>query len=821
MKLIRNKSIKNKLILVTMLVVSITLSFAYITFLAYGIVKSENAMISELTGYARIIGNNSTAALTFNDTDSAKEILSSLEIAEDISYACILKTDGSIFAEYRNNNYSNLEVNPSKAIGYPARLQEGHIDISSRIILDGMVIGTIYIRSELNQLNAHIRKNIITGLILLVSSFILSYLLISRLQKIISNPIRYLAEISHEIASAKNYSIRAEKYKENRDEVGDLVRTFNEMLDQIEKRDASLIEAHAVLEKRVEERTQELQKMINELNQSRHAALSIMEDAEHARKEAEMERDKIEAMLRSIGDGVLVVDKLNRIILVNRAAEKIMGWRSDEITGKSADDIFVIVREDSDERVESPLVKVFAENRIVELSNHTALIRKDGTQVPIADSGAPILDKKGNLIGAVLVFRDISASRRIEKEKENLQVQLFQSQKMESIGILAGGIAHDFNNLLQGILGYVSMIKTRMHDNDVNLQNINLIELAAERAADLTQQLLSFARKGKYDIVSIKPEEIVKQVISLLARIFDRNIEISKNFGENILNIKGDRAQIHQAIMNICINAREAMPKGGKLSITVENVDFDSAEASKHPPLKPGKYVTFKIADTGVGMPDEIKSRIFEPFFTTKEPGKGTGLGLSMVFGVVQNHGGSVEVSSRIGEGSTFTLYFPASEVEVNKKSSSQSQMQDNLHGNTKSMSLSDNSDKTILIIDDEEIVNLVAQDMIKMAGYNTISARNGKEGVAIFSSRWSEIALVLLDMIMPELGGLETFRELKKINPNVKVIISSGYEEDERSQEIMKEGAFAYLRKPFLMQSLIDTINNAVNQNEEAVSNN
>jgi two-component system, cell cycle sensor histidine kinase and response regulator CckA len=447
---------------------------------------------------------------------------------------------------------------------------------------------------------------------------------------------------------------------------------------------------------------------------------------------------------------------------------------------------------------------------VVELAIHTALVRRDGGLIPIADSGAPIHDKEGNMLGAILVFRDISDAKRIEKEKELLLSQLFQSQKMESIGVLAGGIAHDFNNLLQGILGYTSIIKSRLAEDDENLPHVSLIEVAAERAAALTQQLLSFARKGKYDVVSISPEVIVNQVVSLIERTFDRNIEVVNTFDDGLYCIHGDKAQIHQALMNVFINGRDAMSKGGKLTVNAQNIDI-TEEIPEHPGLKPGKYVLFSIRDTGTGMSEETMSKIFEPFFTTKELGKGTGLGLSLVFGVVKNHGGFIEVSSELGKGSTFKLYFPAEEPSIQKIQLVNGSSEANTDKKINDLLQIETGNHTVLVVDDEEIVNYVAQDMLKIAGYQTLSVSNGREAVKLYSSHSSEIDAILLDMIMPELGGLETFRELKRINPNVKVVVASGYEEDERSQEIMKEGAITYLRKPFLMQALLDAIKDAL----------
>ena len=559
----------------------------------------------------------------------------------------------------------------------------------------------------------------------------------------------------------------------------------------------------------------EMEQSKSELEQSREAALSIMEDAEAAREQAERSRDRIEAMLRSIGDGVLVVDIDRKIMMINRAAEKITGWTDAEVVGKPADEVFNIVNEQTGEKMVSPLEEVFTNHETLELSEDVVVINKDGDLVPVADSSAPITDREGKIIGAILVFRDVTETRRAEQEKEELQTQFFQAQKMESIGILAGGIAHDFNNILQGILGYTGMIKSRLDEDDENYPHISLVEMAAERAAGLTQQLLSFARKGKYDVVSIDPEVVVDQVISLARRTFKKDVEIVREFEKDLLRMRGDRAQVHQALMNICINAVDAMPEGGTLRIDVRNMTLEQKNRTRFGSVSPGTYVLFTVQDTGVGMDEETLSRIFEPFFTTKGAAKGTGLGLAMVFGVVKNHDGAIDVVSEPGKGTTFKLLFPAEESSNDAEPRHEKGTEHLVTEGKPPDRSRDNSETTILIIDDEEIVRYVASDMLVMMGYKTITAAEGQEGARIYSERRDEIDVVLLDMIMPKMSGLETFRELRKIDPEARVIIASGYEEDERSQTIMNEGAAAYLRKPYLMGGLMSVIEQALRDRE------
>jgi len=794
-----------------MLVSCVALVLACTSFFVYDLITFRNEIVEGLSILADIIGSNSTAALMFNDPDSAADIMAALTAKRSVIYACIYDAEGKIFTQHRLKDV-NRDFDLPKDFKRSHRFVNGGLDVVKPIILDGETLGRVYLHSDLEELRSRFRSYVIIMALILAASMLIAFILSSKLQKVISTPILDLARTARTISTGKDYSIRAMQQRGRNDEIGSLFEGFNEMLGQIERRDASLQEARAILEQRVNERTEELQTTVKELERSRQAALSVMEDASAARDDAEREKDRIEAMLKSIGDGVLVVDLKQRIVLINSAAEKITGWTNEEAVGRNAEEVFNIISEETREKVESPLITVFAENSIVQLTSPTILIRKGGREVPISDSGAPIMDKDGRIMGAILVFRDVSDKKKGEKEKEDLQSQLFQSQKMESIGLLAGGIAHDFNNLLQGILGYTSMIKERIDSDDDNYPHLSLIEVAAERAADLTQQLLSFARKGKYNIVSIDAKTIVDNVIGLTQRTFDKNIEIVKTFDTDLHSIPGDRGQVHQALMNVCINAREAMPKGGTLSVSARNLLIDETNRDEYRKASPGEYVVFTIRDNGVGMDQETLGRIFEPFFTTRLPGKGTGLGLAMVFGVAQNHGGFVDVTSEKDKGSTFRLFFPAEEAPQKKETVNVEQERKAIDYSPKKIQ-ADSQERTILIIDDEEIVGYLARDMLQMMGHKTLNASNGREGVDIYKERWKEIDLVILDMIMPKMGGLEAFRGLKKINPDVKVIVSSGYEEDERFQEIMREGALSYLKKPFVMKRLADAVREALGE--------
>ena len=424
--------------------------------------------------------------------------------------------------------------------------------------------------------------------------------------------------------------------------------------------------------------------------------------------------------------------------------------------------------------------------------------------------GFAIFSRKGDVIGVINAFgneRDFSESdikvlqtigemvasefERLdeENEKEKMREQLFQAHKMEAIGTLAGGIAHDFNNMLQGILGHASLIKTQIPQDHVLFDSVDTIEHIADRAAQLTMQLLGFARKGKYVVRQIDINDVVRNVLKIIAKTFDRKIEIRTALGQDTFALEGDRSQIEQVIMNLCLNARDAMPHGGTLTIETFN---RTAVSQGLPPTvhdNHGQQVVVRISDTGIGMSDDVKDHIFEPFFTTKEMGKGTGMGLAMVYGVITNHDGSVTVDSVVGKGTTFTVSFPAVMPE---KTASERPSTAVVHGKG-----------TILVADDEEYIREILQNMLGKLGYKTLLVANGKEAVEMYAREMEHIDLVILDLIMPVMSGQEAYERLIRLNSKVKVLIASGHITEDQSPFPGMQNRHDFIQKPFTLQEI------------------
>ncbi len=413
----------------------------------------------------------------------------------------------------------------------------------------------------------------------------------------------------------------------------------------------------------------------------------------------------------------------------------------------------------------------------------------------IYNSKQPVTD---TFIGTQGIARDISERIKVEKEKRNLEVQLFQVQKMESIGRLAGAIAHDFNNTLTSILGYAELLYMQAKDSkEVDIQMLKVIINSSEKAVDLTKQLLNLTRANKGNLITLNINDVIKEVIQVSGKIFEKTIKIKYDFDKNISPIIADKNQMDQVLTNLVINAKDAMPARGEIIFKTENVKNNEDLIKKYPEFNNGNYVKVSVSDNGTGMPDEIKNHIFEPFFTTKVEGKGTGLGLASVYAIIKNHNGHIDCISKEGAGTTFVIYLPASKKQIVSEEIEEKVFKGR---------------ETIFVIDDEDSVRALIADQLQALGYNVMTAQNGKEAIERYRNGFNKIDLVALDMILPEMEGRQIYQELKKINPAIRVLLMSGFSKDGKVSEIMKDGIKGFIQKPFkiheLSRAVYDTIN-------------
>ena len=380
-------------------------------------------------------------------------------------------------------------------------------------------------------------------------------------------------------------------------------------------------------------------------------------------------------------------------------------------------------------------------------------------------------------------------------ERKSIEERLRHSQKMDAIGQLAGGVAHDFNNMLGGIMGAAELLKRSRNLGEKEKRYIDMLMNASERAADLTAKLSAFGRKGKTESKAVDINTVVSNTLGIVQQTFNKNIKVTTALEASETIVMGDHTGLQNALLNLCINASQAMPDGGNLRITTSNIHLDSEYCNTLSlAIEPGKYVNLEVTDTGSGVDDDDIEHIFEPFFTTKEVGKGTGLGLASVYGMVEEHRGAITVTSEKGHGTTFNLMLPCSDESVNNRQDSSKESQIHASGR-------------ILLVDDEEIIRSTGKALLEEAGYTVVTADNGRTGVDIFKKSPTEFDIIILDMMMPKMNGSEAFYAIKKINPNATVFIASGYTKDEKLEKLEKHGLSGFIHKPFKLNELLKLI--------------
>lgn len=636
MRALRDAPIKRKLVLIIMLTSSLALLLASSGFILTEVFTFRASLARNLSTMADIVGANSTASLAFKDQGAAEETLEALSAVKSIVSAGIYAKDGTMFATY-------LREDVNRDFSWPARPEDGHRFESGHFVLfrpiihDGEKIGTVYLQSDMHEMDA--RVQLYAGIVafLILTSAFAAFLLASILSRVVSGPVLRLAETMRVVSRDKNYSVRA--VKSGRDELGALIEGFNDMLAQIQERDAELQKAHDELERRVEERTQELQQQIT--------------------------------------------------------------------------------------------------------------------------------------------------------ERIRLEQQLLQSQKMEAVGQLAGGIAHDFNNLLQAIRGNVDLAAGSLPQSDPAREYLQTVKQAGLRAAELTRALLAFSRKTIGMPRPLDLRSIVSEVVQFLRHAIDPRIVIETSAPPELWHVHADPSQMHQVLMNLCVNARDAMPHGGRLTIALESLTRDGED-----------FVRLTVGDTGMGMDAETRRRMFEPFFTTKELGKGTGLGLAVVYGVVTQHGGALTVDSEPGRGARFVIELPRS-----------TQTPEVVSPPACRPAPEKSAGETVLVVDDDEVVRQVACSILTRVGYVVLEAEDGARAVSIYQQERNCIAAVLLDLTMPKRSGVEVLADLRRIDPAVRVILCSGYSVEAQGLDLAQLGATGFLQKPYSLDEMARAIRQAIDQ--------
>jgi two-component system, cell cycle sensor histidine kinase and response regulator CckA len=551
--------------------------------------------------------------------------------------------------------------------------------------------------------------------------------------------------------------------------------------------------------------------------------------------------------LSSIVDGIISTDSTGKIDFINPTAETLLGFSKEEIIGKQISKIIKYKHENTEISIENPVEKAIRKKTAITLENNVVLVKFNGDEIPTDNSVALIEDSNGLVVGAVLIFRDITNRRKNEKELEKhrdnledlveqrtlelqsmneqlkneiaernrteeerkvLQSKLERARRMESLGVLAGGVAHDLNNLLGPLVLYPQLILEKFALDSQCEDYVNKMEISAKRAASVVQDLLTIARRERYEMTQISVNEVITSYLKSpeveLLQSDNSAISINTKFDSTIPKANGSASHLYKVFMNLVMNSFDALPAGGEISITTESKELTHL-ANGFDRIEAGNYIIITVSDNGPGIPEENLNRIFEPFFSNKHLGRsGSGLGLAIVYGIIKDHNGYIDVKSKLNEGTTFVLYLPAVKSKIcNPKM-------------TESIGIQGN--EFVLVVDDLEEQRELAETALTCFGYNVKSVPSGEDAVEHLKS--NPVDIVLLDMIMdPGMDGLDTYREIIKINPEQKAIIVSGYAESDRVQEALKLGVSRFIRKPYTIQVLCNAIRKTLaNQDEDNI---
>ena len=499
------------------------------------------------------------------------------------------------------------------------------------------------------------------------------------------------------------------------------------------------------------------------------------------RKRAEEQNREQAALLDQAQDAILVRDLEQNILFWNKGAEKIYGWSAEEAIGKKAEGLLYKEHSRQFDAARQAIIQGG------EWQGEMHQVRRDGSEIIVESRWTLVRDEQGQPKSILVINTDITA-------KKHMESQFLRAQRMESIGTLAGGIAHDLNNVLSPILMAIDMLQLRSTD-EASKKWFEVLRANAERGGNMVRQVLSFARGVEGERVALQPKHLIKEIVKILRETLPKSIEINFKIPDNLWIISADATQVHQVLMNLCVNARDAMPEGGSISIEAENVFVDENYARMHIEAKAGRFVLITVSDTGPGMAPEIQSRIFEPFFTTKEMTKGTGLGLSTALSIVKSHGGFINAYSELHRGSQFSIYLPALDTS------------EAIEAGALQTDLPLGKGELILVVDDEESIREITKGTLETFGYNVLTASDGTEALAIYADKKNEIAVVLTDMVMPFMDGPATIRALQRMNQNVRIIAASGLGTAQRAGEGVLEGVSVFLTKPYTAEKLLKTL--------------
>ena len=743
-----NSTIRTQMAVIFTLLIGLIAVFIYLLFTTKFRNEAINAAVARAQSISSLTAMSMAFPLQTNDQRGVNQVIQATMRNNDLLYIVVKNNSGeiinSIYME-RAQPARYLEVKTGISISDDGNL----IRIMKPIRFVDQPLGEVYMGISLEVVNAEFSTfRYVVGVVSL-TVFILGFLGVFGVSWVITKPV---AEMVETVEAISNGYLSRRANISSVDDIGYLAKSINAMLDGIE------------------ERTKALE---HEVRQRQAAEEKIRQQA---------------ALIHVTPDAMILCTLKGQVLSWNKAAQTLYGYSAEEAIGMNVHDI--MSPENADKYAEADKA-LLAKG---EWRGEMRQVSRDGTQFPIDSRWILMRDQHDNPASMMIINTDVT-------EKKKLEQQFLRAERMQSIGTLAGGIAHDLNNVLAPIILAIPALRRRVADDNGKLM-VDSIEVSAKRGASIIKQMLSFSRgfEGERTIVQLK--HLMTEFESFLQSTFPRTIQFKRTSVKSPWLISGDLTQLYQVLMNLCLNARDAMPHGGTLSLSLENVVLDDMHAKSNIDAHPGPYVVLTVSDTGVGIPEDIQHKIYEPFFTTKEVGKGTGLGLSTVIGIIKGHGGFINLYSELGKGTTFRVYLPALEgTDVQEEKE-------------KAPEIPLGNGELILVVDDEASVREVHRSTLESFGYKVATASDGTEAVSMCARGDQKISLVLTDVMMPHMDGIATIRALRQLNPGLKFIVASGLVDQEKAYAIASMGKIPFLQKPYSSEQLLETISNVLNGN-------
>ncbi len=726
-------SIKVKVTLLLALTAAFAAVVAGTVIIAGDIRELRTTMVNRVSGLADVVGANTAAAIVFDDPAAAQEVLESLSREPIIGEACIYRPDGTVFASY---GVPHGGAWPTTAPDGTAFV-DNHISVFSTIREGGEPVGTVLLCAHADELRDRVTRAVLAALAAIGGAVGLAVAISARLQRLVSDPILKLAEAAGQVSAGGDYSVRVAK--QSNDEIGRLCDGFNDMLEQIQRRDRAL---------------------------------------------------EFLAAIEQAGDAIVITDPDGTIEYVNPSFERMTGYtRAEAVGGKPS----ILKSGRQDDSLYRELWETLKRGDV--WKGHFTNRRKDGSLYEEEAAISPVRDAAGTIVKYVATKRDVTREHRIEE-------QMRQSQKMEAIGELAGGIAHDLNNVLTVINGHAELLIERTKGGNASVtKSAAEILGSGQRAALLVRQILAFSRRQMLQPKVLDLNGVVESMKDMLQCLVSERIEVSLALDPEAGFIEADPSQLEQVLVDLAVNARDAMPKGGRLVIGTENASptesagEDVSFAQTRPDLRSGPHVVLTVSDTGCGMTADVKSRIFEPFFTTKDKSKGTGLGLAMVYGIVKQSGGDIEVQSVPDQGTTFRIHLPVAGTR-SLSELADARTQHAVRGS-----------ETVLVVEDEAPVREFVTTVLKGLGYTVLEASDGLDALRAAGEHAGPVHLAITDLAMPAMGGGRLADKLARMRPGAQVLYISGYSSGEGTPIEAAGPNMHVLERPFSATTLAQKV--------------